>query len=33
MVMQLESTGAEPLEQLVMFIVDAEKPFSSPARF
>lgn len=33
MVMQLESTGAEPLEQLVMFVVDADKPFSSPARF
>jgi quercetin dioxygenase-like cupin family protein len=33
MVMQLESTGAEPLEQLVMFLVDADKPFSSPAAF
>jgi quercetin dioxygenase-like cupin family protein len=33
MVMQLESTGAEPLEQLVMFVVDAERPFSAPARF
>lgn len=33
MVMQLSSTGAEPLEQLVMFVVDADKPFSSPASF
>jgi hypothetical protein len=33
MVMQLASTGAVNLEQLVMFVVDAEKPFSSPARF
>ena len=33
MVMQLESTGSEQLEQLVMFVVDAEKPFSTPARF
>lgn len=33
MVMQLESTGVEPLEQLVMFVVDADAPFSSPATF
>lgn len=33
MVMQLESTGTEPLDQLVMFDVDADKPFSSPAAF
>lgn len=33
MVMQLESTGREPLEQLVMFVVDADRPFSSPAAF
>jgi quercetin dioxygenase-like cupin family protein len=33
MVMQLESTGSEHLEQLVMFVVDEEKPFSTPARF
>jgi quercetin dioxygenase-like cupin family protein len=33
MVMQLESTGREPLEQLVMFVVDADQPFSSPAAF
>ena len=33
MVMQLESTGSERLEQLVMFVVDADKPFSAPARF
>lgn len=33
MVMQLESTGSEPLDQLVMFDVDADQPFSSPAAF
>ena len=33
MIMQLESTGAEPLNQLVMFVVDADKPFSMPAQF
>jgi quercetin dioxygenase-like cupin family protein len=32
-VMQLESTGAEPLNQLVMFVVDANEPFSTPAKF
>jgi quercetin dioxygenase-like cupin family protein len=32
-VMQLESSGTENLDQLVMFVVDAEKPFSSPAEF
>jgi hypothetical protein len=33
MVMQLQSTGTEPLDQLVLFVVDAEQPFSSPANF
>lgn len=33
MVMQLTSTGATDLEQLVMFVVDAAKPFSTPANF
>lgn len=33
MVMQLESSGTEDLDQLVMFVVDADKPFSSPAEF
>jgi quercetin dioxygenase-like cupin family protein len=33
MTMQLSSTGASDLEQLVMFVVDADKPFSSPASF
>lgn len=33
MVMQLQSTGAEDLDQLVLFVVDAEQPFSSPATF
>jgi hypothetical protein len=33
MAMQLTSTGAGDLEQLVMFVVDADKPFSSPASF
>lgn len=33
MVMQLESAGPGPLEQLVMFVVDAERPFSTPAHF
>ena len=33
MVMQLTSSGGEDLEQLVMFVVDADKPFSEPARF
>jgi mannose-6-phosphate isomerase-like protein (cupin superfamily) len=33
MVMQLQSTGAEGLDQLVLFVVDAEQPFSSPATF
>lgn len=31
--MQLTSTGAEALEQLVLFVVDADKPFSVPAKF
>jgi quercetin dioxygenase-like cupin family protein len=33
MVMQLQSTGAENLDQLVLFVVDADQPFSSPASF
>jgi quercetin dioxygenase-like cupin family protein len=33
MVMQLASTGERDLEQLVMFVVDAERPFSPRARF
>jgi mannose-6-phosphate isomerase-like protein (cupin superfamily) len=33
MVMQLQSTGAESLDQLVLFVVDADQPFSSPASF
>lgn len=33
MVMQLQSSGSEPLQQLVLFLVDADKPFSSPASF
>jgi quercetin dioxygenase-like cupin family protein len=32
-VMQLQSTGAENLDQLVLFVVDAAQPFSSPASF
>lgn len=30
---QLSSTGAVDLEQLVMFVVDADKPFSTPGSF
>ena len=33
MIMQLRSSGQTDLEQLVMFVVDADKPFSSPASF
>lgn len=33
MVMQLASSGAEDLEQLVLFVVDADRPFSSPESF
>jgi hypothetical protein len=33
MVMQLESCGTASLDQFVMFVVDAGKPFSSPASF
>lgn len=32
-VMQLVSTGDDPLDQLVLFVVDADQPFSSPASF
>ena len=31
--MQVSSTGAADLQSLVMFVVDAAKPFSSPASF
>ena len=31
--MQVSSTGANDLHALVMFVVDANKPFSSPAKF
>jgi hypothetical protein len=31
--MEVSSTGAAPLNALVMFVVDAGKPFSSPASF
>jgi anti-sigma factor ChrR (cupin superfamily) len=31
--MQLSSTGSADLQSLVMFVVDASKPFSSPASF
>jgi hypothetical protein len=33
MVMQVSSTGGEDLHSLVMFVVDANRPFSSPAKF
>lgn len=33
MAMQLKSTGSGRLSQLVMFVVDADKPFSPPAKF
>jgi quercetin dioxygenase-like cupin family protein len=33
MAMQLTSSGKAPLEQLVMFVVDADQPFSPEARF
>lgn len=33
MVMQLQSTGEEDLDQLVLFVVDADKAFSSPTQF
>ncbi len=33
MTMQLMSTGDETLDQLVLFVVDADQPFSSPASF
>lgn len=32
-VMQLQSTGTVDLDQLVLFVVDADQPFSSPATF
>ncbi|HWA01542.1 MAG TPA: hypothetical protein VG841_14640 [Caulobacterales bacterium] len=32
-VMQLQSTGRESLDQLVLFVLDADRPFSSPAQF
>ncbi len=33
MPMQVSSTGSTDLHSLVMFVVDANKPFSSPAKF
>ena len=33
MPMEVFSAGTTDLEQLVMFVVDAAKPFSSPAKF
>jgi hypothetical protein len=33
MVMQLASSGGADLEQLVMFVVDADRPFSPAAHF
>jgi hypothetical protein len=31
--MEVFSSGTTDLDQLVMFVVDATKPFSSPAKF
>jgi quercetin dioxygenase-like cupin family protein len=31
--MQVSSSGSSDLEALVMFVVDADRPFSSPAKF
>ena len=33
MAMQLTSSGTVDLDQLVLFVVDADRPFSSPATF
>jgi hypothetical protein len=33
MPMQVSSSGSTDLHALVMFVVDAAKPFSSPAKF
>jgi hypothetical protein len=33
MPMQVSSSGAADLHSLVMFVVDADRPFSSPAKF
>ena len=33
MVMEVFSAGTNDLDQLVMFVVDATRPFSSPAKF
>ena len=33
MIMQVGSSGAEELRSLVLFVVDADKPFSTPAQF
>jgi quercetin dioxygenase-like cupin family protein len=33
MAMQLTSCGADPLDQWVVFVLDASRPFSSPASF
>ncbi len=31
--MEVSSAGTTDLDQLVMFVVDASRPFSSPAKF
>ena len=31
--MEVTSSGTEELRELIMFVVDANKPFSSPAAF
>lgn len=33
MAMQVASSGREPLHALVMFVLDASRPFSTPATF
>ncbi len=33
MTMEVSSSGTSDLNALVMFVVDADKPFSSPAKF
>ena len=33
MAMEVFSAGTSDLDQLVMFVVDATRPFSSPAKF
>lgn len=33
MPMQVSSSGSTDLHSLVMFVVDADRPFSTPAKF